>query len=133
MATWFLAWTPRRWEWVNLDERVQEVEARGASHDRWSCGRTKKIQKGERIFLIKLAPEPRGLIGSGGTESDVRQERHWDPQSQRAGRSALYIDVCWDTLAVEPIISRARLNEPPCNGMHWDTQSSGSSLPPHIA
>ena len=133
MATWLLAWNPRRWEWANLDERVQEVEARGASRDRWSCGRTKKIQKGERVFLIKLGPEPRGLIGSGWTESEVRQERHWDPHSQRAGRSALYIDVCWDTLAAEPLISRAHLNDPPFNGMHWDTQSSGISLPPHIA
>ena len=133
MATWLLAWNPRRWEWADLDERVQEVEARGASRERWSCGRTKKIQKGERVFLMKLGPEPRGLIGSGWTESDVRPERHWDPQRQHAGRSALYIDVCWDTLAVEPIISRAQLNDPPFNGMHWDTQSSGISLPPHIA
>ena len=76
MATWLLAWNPRRWEWADLDERVQEVEARGVSRDRWSCGRTKKIQKGERVFLMKLGPEPRGLIGSGWTESDVRPERH---------------------------------------------------------
>ena len=74
MTTWLLAWNPHRWEWEDLDERVQEVEAHGASWDRWSYGRTKKIKKGDRVFLIKLGPEPRGLIGSGWTGSSVRQK-----------------------------------------------------------
>ena len=133
MATWLLAWNPRRWTWENLDEQVREVETHGTSWDRWSCGRTKKIKKGDRVFLIKLGPEPRGLIGSGWTESDVRQGRHWDLRSQGERRKALYVDVRWDTLIAAPLISRTELNDPPFNGMHWDTQSSGISIPPAIA
>lgn len=133
MATWLLTWNPRRWEWKDLGKQVREVETHGVSWDRWSCGRTKKMKSGDRVFLIKLGPDPRGLMGSGWAESGVRQGRHWDLQSRDAGRKALYVDVRWDTLATDPIIPRVHLNDPPFSNMHWDTQSSGISIPPDIA
>jgi 5-methylcytosine-specific restriction protein A len=62
---------------------------------RWSCGRTKSISNGDRLFLLRQDSE-RGIIGSGYATSDVFEDGHWD--SSEDGKSALYVDYLSDTL-----------------------------------
>jgi 5-methylcytosine-specific restriction protein A len=33
--------------------------------DRWSSGVSKRLQKGDRFFLIQLGEEPKGIFASG--------------------------------------------------------------------
>jgi len=77
MATYLLTWNPKRWQWENLEECVRAIEKRGYYKDSWSCGVTKKIRPGDRVFLIKLGAEPRGIVASGRAVSKVYKDKHW--------------------------------------------------------
>ncbi|MDW8293534.1 MAG: hypothetical protein RML84_10625, partial [Anaerolineae bacterium] len=48
-----------------MKKRIKTVEKQGFCEDSWSCGVTKNIQTGDRVFLLKQGKEPRGIVGSG--------------------------------------------------------------------
>jgi 5-methylcytosine-specific restriction protein A len=100
--------------------------------DRWSCGTTKRIRCGDRVFLLRQGEEPRGLVASGWIAKAPFAAPHWADHGPFA-REALYVDVEWDWLSAEPVVSRARLNEPPFIGANWNSQSSGISVEAEIA
>jgi len=82
MATYLLTWNPKRWQWEDLEECAKEIEQRGYHEDSWSCGVTKKICPDDRVFLIKLGAEPRGIVASGWAGSKVYKGKHWDKQAR---------------------------------------------------
>jgi 5-methylcytosine-specific restriction enzyme A len=71
MNTYLLAWNPNRWKWVELSDEADQTAAGTIVTGRWSCGNTKKIQKGDRVFLIRLGVEPKGIMGSGWVSEDA--------------------------------------------------------------
>lgn len=111
------------------------VEKRGYFEGRWSCGVTRKILPDDRVFLIKLGAEPRGIVASGWAVSKVYEDRHWDIQARAKGKTALYIDVHFDTI-LDPekeIFPRAWLDNGIYAKMHWEPQASGVTIPDDIA
>ena len=58
MNTYLLAWNPKRFDW-DIQESILEISKNGFCKGRWSCGQLKKIKKGDRVFLIRLAKEPK--------------------------------------------------------------------------
>jgi 5-methylcytosine-specific restriction protein A len=134
MATYLLTWNPARWQWEDLEESIKEIERHGYHEYSWSCGVTKKIRPGDRVFLIKLGVEPRGIVASGWAVSEVYRDRHWDRQA-RKGKTALYIDVHFDTI-LDPdkeIFPRAWLDNGIYKKMHWEPQASGVTIPDEVA
>jgi hypothetical protein len=57
MATYLLAWNDARYSWDNLLDDIDEIAAVGYLDGDWSCGNTKRIAQGDRVFLIKLGRE----------------------------------------------------------------------------
>jgi len=95
---------------------------------------TRRIEIGERIFLLRQGEEPKGIIGSGVTLSTPFEESHFD--SKRAADTAWYIKVRLDVLLdpiEEPILSRSALSSKNLLNVHWDTPASGNSIPPEAA
>lgn len=136
MATYLLAWNPNRWEWTNIAECVRQLDEEGSLVHRWSCASSTQIREGDRLFLIRLGADTRGIVASGVANSDWYECRHWDEAKAQAGETTHYVDVSFDALLnpeEEPILSRASLDAPPFSDQHWDTQSSGIRIHDHIA
>lgn len=135
MATYLLTWNQARWEWKDLDRYIEEIKKHGYADDTWSCGITKKICPDDRVFLIKLGAEPRGIIASGWAVSEVYEDQHWDRRARAKGKTALYIDVHFDMI-LDPqkeIFPRAWLDKGIYAKMHWEPQASGVTIPDDVA
>jgi 5-methylcytosine-specific restriction enzyme A len=133
MATFLLTWNPKRWTWDDLPQVADEVAERGRVVRRWSCGNTMRIQSGDRVFLLRQGQEPRGIVASGYVLTQPYRAPHWDPTRETEG---LYLDVEFDAVQdpeTDAILTRERLDEPVFADVYWNTQSSGISIPPHVA
>ena len=84
MATYLIAWNPKRWQWDDLSDRVREIEEKGSTPRRWSCGNSTQIRQGDRLFLIRLGKEPKGILASGKADSDWYEGLHWDRDEARS-------------------------------------------------
>lgn len=50
MASFLLAWNPKRWHWENLAGFTDAFKRGEVSNDRWSCGRNKHIATGDHAL-----------------------------------------------------------------------------------
>jgi 5-methylcytosine-specific restriction protein A len=99
---------------------------------RWSCGVTKKILPGDRVFLIKLgADAPTGIMASGNVLSPPFEAQHYsDPN-----RTAWYTDLRFDVLlqpVKETLLIRQHL-ESVLPSVLWTPRASGVSIPGEAA
>lgn len=128
MSAYLLTWNPKRWEW-DLSDEIRELKRKGFVDLKWSCGNTKRIRRGDRIFLLRQGKEPRGIMGSGTVTSPPHRDAHWD--EQRRGQ-ALYVSVRFDAL-VDPekdgVLTLDRLQDGVLGEVNWGTQSSGITIP----
>lgn len=136
MATYLLTWNPARWPWDNLQDDLDAIKKQGFCLGTWSCGVTKKIVPDDRVFLIKLGKEaPRGILASGWAISDVFEGDHWDEDAASEGKTALYIDVHFDSILdpEQSIFSRDGLEKGIYSKMNWQPQASGITIPDDVA
>jgi 5-methylcytosine-specific restriction enzyme A len=136
MKTYLLAWNPKRWRWNNIVQMSDDVKSGKDVLDRWSSGVSKKPQKGDRFFLIRLGEEPRGIFASGQVEKGTFEGLHWDEEKSSLGETTNYVTIKYDVLlnpGPDAILPRELLNVPPLSEMHWDTQMSGVQIPENIA
>jgi hypothetical protein len=104
---------------------------------RWSTGNTKKITRGDRVFLLKQGEPPRGIIAAGWvTSEEVYEAPHHDVQRAAQGDTALRADVEFERilnpaedapLSVETITSGTLAN------VYWQIPASGIELPKDAA
>lgn len=133
MATYLLTWNPKRWPWDYLSEAADRVAEDGTFRDRWSCGTTRRIERGDRVFLLRQGMEPRGIIASGTVATAPYEAEHWDPERMEPG---LFVDVDFDALRdpeTDPILPREHLDDPEFADVYWNTQRSGILIPAHVA
>lgn len=141
MSTFLLAWNPKLWSWYEdeIDEIAEMIRAGSDVEERWSCGLSKKIREGDRVFVIRLGIEPRGIFASGIVTQAPQMGPHWDDARAEAGEEALFIVFRYDVLlnpemGKDNIIPREFLkNDPRVSNMHWDTQMSGIQIPDDVA
>jgi 5-methylcytosine-specific restriction protein A len=134
MSTFLFAWNPKKWDWKEGDftKRILTVAATGSAEDSWSCGNRKELPVGSRFFLIRLGKDPKGIVGSGLTTTDPELGPHWDPALRRQGKEALYVDLKFDFLSKEPLITWGELQNPPFSNVTWGVQASGVLLPESV-
>lgn len=132
MTTYLLTWNPKRWEW-DMSENLASLKQRGFVDSRWSCGITKRIKVGDRLFLLRQGREPRGIIASGVAKSEPYPDEHWD--DNRDGE-ALYVKARFDSL-LDPekdgVLPLSRLQDGTLGAVNWRTRSSGISVSPAAA
>lgn len=129
MNTFLFAWNPNRWDWEDLQESIEHLEKVGYVERRWSCGNSKSIRKGDRIFLIRLGNEPRGIMGSGYAKSSYYVAPHWDGTENKTTN---YIDIEFDIL-INPnenkLFDKESLESIDKNNLQqWFPQQSGISI-----
>jgi 5-methylcytosine-specific restriction protein A len=134
MTTYLLTWKPDKWLWGDLQACIAEIKTKGYLKDRWSCGVTKKIHIGDRVFLMRQGKDKPGIIGSGWATSPYYRGAHWDKTSNK--KYALYINIQLDVLLdpeSEPIFPRSKLKRGILASGPWDTQNSGVTIPGRVA
>ncbi len=125
--TFLLTNNPDLWD-IEADELAKSIEDTAAGRgvdSRWSTGSTtKKIQNGDRVFLLRQRVEHRGIFASGHFVSTVFQAEHWD----NSGRQANYANVLWDTfLAPDDVLPIEVLSSELPEGQ-WAPQASGTQI-----
>jgi len=137
MRTFLLTWNPGRWPWDNLATVCQKT-AEGAPYESdWSTGNSKKIARGDRVFLLKQGEEPRGIIAAGWvTSEEVYDAPHYDEQRAADGETALHADVKFERI-VDPAentpLSVEGIKEGPLARVYWRIPASGTELPEDAA
>jgi 5-methylcytosine-specific restriction protein A len=137
MKTYLFTWNPKQWEWKDLALRANENASGKIISERWSChANSKRIEKGDRAFLIRLGEEPKGIIASGWTTSAPKLGLHWKQEKAAKGEETFFADCEWERLLnpfIDAPLSLAQLQSGKLATMHWTPQSSGVLIPAEIA
>ncbi|HEY2021937.1 MAG TPA: hypothetical protein VGH68_12520 [Paraburkholderia sp.] len=129
MTAFLLIWSPKKWPWPELPDIAKRVAAGDAVTDVWGCGCARGILPGDRVFLHRVAQQPKGIFGSGYVTRAPYEVP--DPSTKRGYR--LCIDFVYDWLVdahQAPVIAREQLRVHPLSVQTWDAQSSGTIIKP---
>lgn len=135
VACYLLTHNPDRWNWEDIDLAIQELNEEGSHITSWSSGNRKNFEIGDRIFIIRLGVEPKGIIASGRVYNGHYKDISWDDEKSKAGILANYIDVQFDVILnpeKENILLMEKLKIGKLGDMNWSTQSSGITIPRDI-
>ena len=131
LATFLLTWNPHNWPWENLEDEVRITAAGRPVDERWSCGNTKRIRVGDRLFLLRQAVEPRGIMAAGWATSATYEGPHWDPERRNRGDTALHVDTRFDRILnpdFDDILPLASLQFGALGSVNWSTPASGIQI-----
>lgn len=93
VATYLLTWNPRESSVEDIEQAWrQQCAGRRPEAIDWSCGSTKSIPVGARVFLHRQRLEPRGIVASGWVVKATYQAKHWRPDRRKRGDMANYVD-----------------------------------------
>lgn len=97
MATYIMTWNPSRWHWDDnaFETAVRRTESGQLASEKWSCGNTRRILAGDRVFLLRQSSE-RGMVGAGFASTDTFLDTHWD--EERVGEQVPYVDCQWEVI-----------------------------------
>nr|WKF56990.1 hypothetical protein HUO10_001466 [Paraburkholderia busanensis] len=129
MTAFLLIWSPKKWPWPELPEVAKRVAAGEAVTDAWGCGFARGILPGDRVFLHRVAQEPKGIFGSGY----VTRAPYEVPDAATKRGYRLCIDFVYDRLVdahQAVVIPREALRAHPFSVQTWDAQSSGTVIKP---
>lgn len=131
MDAYLFVWNPKRWNWVDIEQSIEQVDKTSKCSERWSCGNTKSINPGDRIFLVKVGHEPKGIVAAGFATTTPFADRHWGDEN----KVAYYVEVDFEVLlnpAQDPILTLDILKVGSLSSQNWTPQSSGISIKPEL-
>ena len=102
----------------------------GKTVQRWSCGTSKNIPVGSRVFLTKQGKGDRGIFGSGVTVDSPFDAPHYNDHALAQGKSATYVNVNFDSLFDPRSGIKIAIDE--LTDFHptiWNAQGSGKKIP----
>jgi hypothetical protein len=122
MATFILTWNPADYPWNERDEEARDVQHSDVCHGSWTCGRTKRIASGDRVFLLRQGQDQPGIVASGYASAEPRWDENWN---------AFHVKVDWDVIlpSKSPILNRKDLLDRVQIKAGWAQRSSGQT--PH--
>ncbi len=131
MTAVLLTWNPKNWDWKELPALIVGLANGRLEDQRWSCGNTRAIEVGTRVFLLRQGVEPKGIVASGWTTRGPFVDTHWDADRAAKGDSANYIefraDELLDASKTDPLDVRG-FSSDPLTRVNWNTQVSGIRL-----
>lgn len=134
MSTYLLTWNPEKWQWDTLAENAAATRRGEKVAMTWSSGVTRSIRPGDRVFIVRLGSDPRGIVGSGLARSAVSETEHWNDERAAAGERSLTFDVELDAL-LNPetdVVLGQKILESRLPEVRWAPQASGMGLPDDI-
>ncbi|MDF1611997.1 HNH endonuclease, partial [Stygiobacter electus] len=85
----------------------------------------------DRIFLVKLGTDPKGIVGAGFATTKPYPKRHWNGEN----KDALYIDFDFEVLLnpeKEPILTLDILKTGNLSQQNWTPQASVITIRPEL-
>jgi len=131
VRAYLFAWNKKLFPWSNHQEIIEQLAAEGKATIRWSCGNTKVIAPGDRMFLIKIGSQPKGMVASGFITKAPFYDVHWKDKQQQT----LFVEAELDCLFnpdTEPILGLGILATGNLGTQRWTPQSSGISIKPNL-
>jgi 5-methylcytosine-specific restriction protein A len=132
MPAYLLTWNPKESSSPDLADLFGIID-RGQvpGSIRWSCGRTRAIPLGSRIFFLRQAVEPKGIVASGWVTRSPFERPHWNEELAAKGKRALYVqfvpDAVLDPASDPPFDVRPHADDI-LSGLPMNSQSSGVSI-----
>jgi len=120
---YLLTWNPDQFSEADFKQELADFDA-GTAPLRWSVGHRKDMPIGSDLFLMRLGREPKGIVGTAVSNSEVHQLPHWDPAKAASGVMANYVLCRPKRMQFEPILPLEYLNQR-WPGQAWTPQGSG--------
>jgi 5-methylcytosine-specific restriction enzyme A len=134
--TYLLTWNPDKFAWDQLDSEAVAFARGETVESRWSCGNTKAIPVGARIFMLRQGSHGKGIVGSGWVIRGTYEDLHWDPAKAAAGVTNYFVRIRLDGLlnpaAAAPLDVYA-MSSGPLAQVYWGRPASGTRLEPGAA
>ncbi len=124
--TFLLTWNPNDYKFLDLDDRINQINETGYTNFEWSTGNRKDFSAGERVFLMRQGVEPRGLIGSGYIIRQAGEDMN--SGKTKSNRRRIIAEIRWDTLQREPIIPLEELIRVSGDEEMWKARASGIQI-----
>ncbi len=131
MKTFLFVWNPRKWDWTDLEEIVDLIERTGCASEKWSVVSHKKIQPGDRAFLMRLGVEPKGIMGSGYVTTKPFLSKHWSGEDRLVHKVLIDFEVLINPIS-EPLLSLDLLKQGDLVRLNWTPQASGIEIQPEF-
>lgn len=136
MSAYLLTWNPKNWQWNDLPHTALQLANGLPVEQRWSCGNSRSIALGSRVFLLRQGVEPKGIVAAGWVTKEPFPAPHWDTVRAARGEQAFFIMFAADAL-LNPehsppldvrIVTSGLLAE-----VQVDAPASGNSIPDAVA
>jgi 5-methylcytosine-specific restriction protein A len=127
MKTFLFAWNPDNWKWTTLEQTFDFIELTGRATEKWSVKSHKKIQPGDRAFLIRLGVEPKGIMGAGFVSTQPFLSKHWSGKDKLVYKVMIDFEVLLNPTS-EPLLSLDSLKQGELAKVNWTPQSSGIEI-----
>jgi hypothetical protein len=132
-STYLFLWNPEKFDQATIEKTAKNIETSGPSIMNWGTGARRQLSSGERVFLLRQGVEPRGLVGSGRIEGEVKNIPHWDEEKRKQGKMSWIVPVRWDRLSTSPLIKREELIRETGEEKVWNAQAGGVKLTTELA
>ncbi|MEY2875581.1 MAG: hypothetical protein RLZZ373_2952 [Pseudomonadota bacterium] len=136
MPAYLLTWNPKNWHWNDLPDIARQLADGLPIEQRWSCGNSRSIEVGSRVFLLRQGAEPKGIVASGWVTKAPFAALHWDTVRAARGDQAFFIMFAADALLnpaeSQPLDVRAHAPGPLAE-VQVDAPASGNSIPDLVA
>jgi 5-methylcytosine-specific restriction enzyme B len=132
---WLLVWNPKRWEWTDLQEKIDKVARGDRVEEQWSCNNS-NAEVGDEAWFVRLGSEPRVIFGRGHIVRAPYDGPHWDQARRDAGETAQFVDVVFDELRDphgDQVIAVDDLRRLVGDLQYWAPQNSGIEIKPSAA
>jgi hypothetical protein len=128
MPGYLLLWDSDLDSWGGVETARRDIARTGEHVVNWSCGSRTSIPVGSRVFLKRTRSAVRGIVASGHTTGQVREDSHW----REPGKRARYVPSAF-TAMVDPfsddLLPQKELSTGALRDVHWDTQGGGMLIP----
>lgn len=125
--TFLFAWNAKKWPWPEIDESIEALRRGETVIEAWRVAAYKRIQPGDRAFMVHVGAEPRGIFGSGVV--------HNLPYKKTEDDKVHLVDIRIDTLLnpqKENILTLDILAIGRLSKQMWTPQGSGILIDPEI-
>ena len=82
---------------------------------------------------MRQGKEPKGLVGSGRIDGQIVEGPHWDKAEAAKGKRVYLVDVKWEALSEEPLLTLDELSKVTEEEKLWKTRVGGKLIPQNIA
>ena len=128
MKTYLFTMNPTKWYWEDLDHTIELIEQTGSVSDSWSAASHKKIEPGDRAFLMRLGVEPKGIVGAGFVTSQAFLAPHWSGEDKLRYKVMIDFEVLLNP-DKEPLLSLDLIKLGGLENYNWTPRSSGVEIP----